>query len=128
MPLVPSELTRHRCLAVLRDGRPIDQWMVLVDGQQQSQRVPVALSSNSGEVVHRWARDGVGIALKSMWDLEEDLASGQLVEVLGDYVCDRADLFLVYPDRRALPARVRLFIDFLIAHMDSVNRRLNQNG
>ncbi|GGD57031.1 LysR family transcriptional regulator [Croceicoccus mobilis] len=122
-PKNPADLERHDGIVICRDNEPIDRWMFEVDGRMESFRIPVALSSNSGEVVEQWALDGAGIALKSLWDVEQFLEGGQLVECLRDYSREDADMFLIYPERRGLPSRVRAFIDFLDERLQQLEGR-----
>jgi DNA-binding transcriptional LysR family regulator len=57
---------------------------------------------------------GLGIALRSTWDIGAELKTGQLVQVLPAYEGSRSvTLSAVYPSRQFLPAKVRLFIDYL---------------
>ena len=57
---------------------------------------------------------GLGIALRSTWDIGPELKSGALVQVLPAYEGSRnVALSAVYSSRRFLPAKVRLFIDYL---------------
>jgi DNA-binding transcriptional LysR family regulator len=50
-----------------------------------------------------------------MWDVEEDLAEGRLVECLRDFWCDSVDLFAAFASGKPVVPRVRLFVDFLAA-------------
>ncbi|MEO1749508.1 MAG: LysR substrate-binding domain-containing protein, partial [Pseudomonadota bacterium] len=72
------------------------------------------LTSNSSEVIREAVVAGVGIALRSTWDIGTDLASGKLVRVLDDYQgTSNIGIFAIYPSRQFLPAKVRLFIDYM---------------
>lgn len=73
----------------------------------------------------RCALDGAGIVLKSLWDIEEELKNGSLVEVLGNFSADRADIFIVFPVRDYLPSRVRTFIDFISERFAEYGDRLD---
>jgi DNA-binding transcriptional LysR family regulator len=42
------------------------------------------------------------------------LDDGSLVSVLDDYLPRGGGIFAVYPHRRYLPAKVRVFVDFLV--------------
>jgi LysR family transcriptional activator of dmlA len=112
-PARPEDLAAHKCLAVIRDDVPLDRWMFEIDGRMETIRVPIALASNSGEVVQHWAEAGLGIALKSRWDVTDELANGRLVELLAETSADTADIFAVYRDKRNLVSRTRAFLDFL---------------
>ena len=57
---------------------------------------------------------GLGIALRSTWDVGPELRSGKLKLVLPQYrASHRVAIYAVYPTRRHLPQRTRVFIDFL---------------
>ena len=67
--------------------------------------------ANDGELVRVWCRNGLGIARKSRLDVEADLKTGNLVEVLQDFSSGDTALQIVYPATRAQPKRVRLLIE-----------------
>lgn len=72
------------------------------------------LLTNSSEVLRQAVLAGIGIALRSTWDVGPELASGELRRVLPDYSASRnVGIYAVYPSRRFLPVKVRLFIDYL---------------
>jgi DNA-binding transcriptional LysR family regulator len=71
------------------------------------------LNCNDGELLHRWASEGLGLAWRSSWEIQSQLASGELITVLDDYALPQYDIMAVYPQQRHLPAKVRFFIDML---------------
>ncbi len=71
------------------------------------------LQCNDGEVLTRWAIAGEGLALRSAWEVSEDIKRGRLVPVLDDYAAPGNNIYAVFPERRLLPAKVRFFIDYL---------------
>jgi DNA-binding transcriptional LysR family regulator len=59
-----------------------DNWLFR-DGQGRREvRVGGTLTTGSGEILHDWALAGKGLALKAMWDVQDDIAAGRLVECL----------------------------------------------
>ena len=56
------------------------------------------------------------IAWRSTWEVEQEIASGQLVEVLAEFAAPANGIYAVFPQRKHLPLRVRLWIDFLKHH------------
>lgn len=60
------------------------------------------------------ARHGAGLIQTMRAFIEEDLATGKLVEVLHDYAGRTRPFSLLYPSARHVPQRVRLLIDFLL--------------
>lgn len=108
-PLTPDDLVRHVLMA-----HNTDQWRL--EGQDGIATVRVAgpLRTNSSEVVREALLAGVGIALRSTWDVGPELKSGQLVRVLAGYSGGkRVAIHAVYPSRRHMEQKVRSFVDYL---------------
>lgn len=116
-PVVPQELARHACLVLRENDSDYTQWrFVNADTQQEvSVKISGHLASNDGEVIKQLALDGHGLMLRSSWDVQEELAEGRLQALLPGWRGVRADFFAVYPQRRHIPARLRSFVDFLVA-------------
>jgi DNA-binding transcriptional LysR family regulator len=64
-------------------------------------------------VLHDWCLAGLGIAWRSTWEVEGEVASGALVSMLDDFAAPPNGIYAVFPQRKHLPLRVRLWIDFL---------------
>ena len=73
------------------------------------------LDCSDGQVLHDWCLAGYGIAWRSTWEVEAEIASGQLVAVLEAFAAPPNGIYAVFPQRKHLPLRVRLWIDFLKA-------------
>lgn len=122
-PRSPQELAGHDCLPIKERDHPFGVWRLLCDGQEQTVKVSGKLSSNHGEVALRWALDGRGIVLRSVWQVASLLASGQLVQVLPG--CTQpADIWAVYPVRLERSAKLRVAVEFLCRWMGTLNRGL----
>jgi len=66
------------------------------------------------EVLREWAMAGLGIALKSTWDVAPYLRSGELVTVLDSYpLAQTVPIWAIYPSRAFVPPKTLAFIDFL---------------
>jgi len=113
VPRTPEDLRDHSCILLRRADMLCDRWQVLENGRRGSVTIKGALVSNSSDIVHGWAVAGAGIAVKALWDIHGDLASGALVEVLPDYACDDINLYATYADRRNIHVRLRSFLDYL---------------
>jgi DNA-binding transcriptional LysR family regulator len=118
-PHTPEDLLRHRCIIHRQNDDPHGVWRLIKGRKSEPVKVGGTLSSNDGDVVLGWALDGHGILMRSEWDLAKYLESGRLQVVLKDYKLAPADLFVFYPSRRNMPARVRAFIDFLVDSFNS---------
>ncbi|AJD40224.1 LysR family transcriptional regulator [Rhizobium sp. SEMIA 4085] len=110
MPQSIDDLKNHRCLPAHNN----DLWRLEGPGGATSLRPEGMLVTNSSEVIRETVIAGLGIALRSTWDIGDELKSGNLVQVLPAYEGSRnVALSAVYPSRQFLPAKVRLFIDYL---------------
>ncbi|HRD98304.1 MAG TPA: LysR family transcriptional regulator [Rubrivivax sp.] len=115
-PVVPHDLTQHNCLIVRQDDLAYGQWHFRRGGQTQTVKVRGNLSSNDGAAVLTWALQGHGVLMRSEWDAAPFVRSGDLEVLLKDYALPDADIYLVYPQKRNLAAKVSVFVDFLAAH------------
>ena len=113
VPLHPSELQRHECLTLSSEASQTRGWAFMVDGQLQHLRPSGRLDCSDGQVLHAWCRAGLGLAWRSTWEVEAELARGTLVSVLDEFTAPPNGIYAVFPQRRHLPLRVRLWIDFL---------------
>ncbi|GAU80868.1 LysR family transcriptional regulator [Bosea sp. BIWAKO-01] len=109
IPASIEELSHHTLIA-----HNADQWRLDGPSGPVTVRVNGPLRTNSSEVVREALLAGVGIALRSTWDVGPELKTGQLVRVLPDYsVGKRVAVYAVYPSRRHMEQKVRVFVDYL---------------
>ncbi|MCF4164924.1 LysR family transcriptional regulator [Zavarzinia compransoris] len=112
-PRHPDDLADHDCI-VMRFGQNIDRaWPFLIGGKPHRVMVRGQRVANDGGLVRQWALEGRGIALKSVRDVDDDLAEGRLVEVLAAFSTGETALQIVYPPLAVQPRRVRLLIDHI---------------
>lgn len=107
-------LAAHDCIVIRERDQDFGRWSLRGPQGLETVRVGGPLSANNGEVVRRWAADGHGIILRSIWDVGPSLASGELVRVLPDYA-QEADVYAVYPSRLSHSAKLRVCVEFLEA-------------
>jgi len=111
-PRTPDELAKHNCL-VTRDFAATWEYKA-ADGKPGSVRVQGRYACDNWEVLREWALAGLGIALKSTWDVYRQLQEGSLITLLPGYTFHSdVAIYAVYPHRRFLPAKTRVFIEFL---------------
>jgi DNA-binding transcriptional LysR family regulator len=113
IPRTLDDLSQHNCLAFNLQGGQQRGWYFQDQGKQVTVRADGNLNCNDGELLHRWATEGLGLAWRSSWEIQSQLASGELITVLDDYALPQYDIVAVYPQQRHLPAKVRFFIDML---------------
>lgn len=110
-PQTPSDLAQHNCLSLGQQrGWTLRQ---TPGGEGVSVKVFGNFECNDGAVLHEWALAGRGLAWRSLWEVGGDLDEGRLRAVLRDYAAPPMGIYAVFPQRRHLPLRLRLFIDHL---------------
>jgi DNA-binding transcriptional LysR family regulator len=111
-PVVPADLVQHNCLTITEFQMTWDYKDP--QGKPGAVRVSGRHACDSWEVLRVWAVAGLGIALKSVWDVRRELEEGSLLRLLPGYTFGSdVGIYAVYPHRRFLPAKTRVFIDFL---------------
>jgi DNA-binding transcriptional LysR family regulator len=114
-PATPDDLARHACLAYayLADR---DLWRFTdAQGEARAVRVSGPLGANSGRFLAAIAATGLAIALEPDFIVGDDIRAGRLVALLPGFRPPSSPIYAVYPSRRHLSAKVRLFVDFLVA-------------
>ncbi len=112
-PQHPSDLIRHECLTLSSDASQTRGWAFSVDGAVTHLRPSGRVDCSDGQVLHDWCAAGLGIAWRSTWEVEHEVAAGLLVSVLDDFAAPPNGIYAVFAQRKHLPLRVRLWIDFL---------------
>ncbi|CAI9395762.1 MULTISPECIES: LysR substrate-binding domain-containing protein [Citrobacter] len=107
-----ADLATCSCLVIKERDHPFGIWQLQNKEGEHVIKVTGPLSSNHGEIVHQWCLDGQGIALRSWWDVCDNIASGHLVHVLPEYY-QPANIWAVYVSRLATSAKVRITVEFL---------------
>jgi len=132
LPRAPEDLARHRTLALVpRDERgPRFGWRLEArpDNAEQARKKPVLMDMpieplmvcNDPEPAIQAAIGGEGIVFVPEMFVVQALRAGQLVRVLPQWQGPESPLSAVYPSRRGLSPKVRVFIDFLGEHLNEL--------
>lgn len=112
-PQALADLARHNCLVTSTEDGVADTWSFQERGRPVTVKVAGTLQCNDGEVLTRWALAGEGLAWRSAWEVSEEVKRGRLVAVLEAFAVPGNNIYAVFPERRLLPAKVRLFIEHL---------------
>jgi DNA-binding transcriptional LysR family regulator len=120
-PEHPQDLLRFDCLTLSSDASQTRGWAFLLPqeegiGELTHFKPAGPLDCSDGQVLHDWCVQGFGIAWRSTWEVQQDIAEGRLVEVLAPFAAPPNGIYAVFPQRKHLPLRVRLWIDFLKHH------------
>lgn len=132
-PQTPQDLARFDCLVLSSEASQTRGWAFRVPGEGAQDaamengtgaaegelihyRPQGPLDCSDGQVLHDWCLAGYGIAWRSTWEVEEDVSAGRLVPVLEDYAAPPNGIYVIFPQRKHLPLRLRLWLDFLKHH------------
>lgn len=122
MPRAPEDLLKHNCIRKLRGRTVIDTWHFIDEKGPHDIRVNGSLATDSGEVMHEWLLNGRGIGQKALWDIEDDLEQGRLIECLAGFTDDRLELCASFIGRPYLLPRTRVFVDFIADALNAHHR------
>lgn len=112
-PEVPEDLHDHNCLNFnFRRAEPI--WPFRRDGRDYALSVRGGIEANNGETLGQLAAAGVGITRVGAFSVADDIAAGRLVPLLEAFnPGDVETIHAVFVGGANMPARVRVFVDFL---------------
>lgn len=113
IPRTPPDLRRHNCL-LYENLSPRDTWTFRDrHGKDHAVRVAGTLRSTHGDMLVAAAAQDMGIALEPDFIVAPELKSGRLVTILDRFTARQSSIYAVYPSRRHLSAKVRLFVEFM---------------
>lgn len=123
VPQTPQDLTGHDCLLWTRDNRVYDEWPFTRDGVIERVRVQGRIHVNDGMALAATACAGAGITVLDRLLVEQELRSGELVELLPAYaLAPGPSIYAVYPARQWLALNTATFVEFLLS------QRFGQRG
>ena len=111
-PDTPESLADHEVI-LGPVGIGLESCIFKQDGRTRSVRVEGRLTTSVNLAATAAAAAGLGIASVALWSCRSELASGALVQVLGDWQMDPMDLHAVYAAGRAAKPSARAFTDYL---------------
>jgi DNA-binding transcriptional LysR family regulator len=114
VPDTPDELVNHNCL-IYTHANPDSVWRFRAAGKELVVPVRGNLTLNDDEALWQAVLGGLGISLLPTFIVGKDLQARRLQAVLAPYVPSERNLHALYLPNRHLSAKVRVFIDFLLA-------------
>lgn len=110
-PKTLKSLSEHECLITKERDQTFGVWELEENGTKKSIKLKTHMSSNSGEIILQWALNGKGIILRSQWDVQPLITSGQLIQVLPTYF-QSANVWAVYQTPLISSAKLRACVEF----------------
>ncbi|NHN87131.1 LysR family transcriptional regulator [Acetobacter conturbans] len=119
VPRGPEDLPHHRAVryASPATGR-IEEWEWMQRGEVRGCRMGARVTVNSAEALIACCLAGLGMIQVPAYDVRRDLAGGALVEVMPEWRAEALPLTVLYPERRHVSARLRVFVEWLVAVLE----------
>ncbi len=112
-PLTPDDLVHHNAIHFFSEhSREVMEWKFVMDGKVISRRPGSSMLVNNSDVLLSCGLAGLGMLHGLQTALDPHIQSGELREVLTDYATVTKPVSILFPDRRYLSPKVRVFIDW----------------
>jgi len=114
VPQHPRELAQHSCLLhkFPATGK-LERWPFRLPDGEPEPLLPERLTCNTIEAITYAVKQNKGIAFLPTFIVRDELASGELVTVLDDYMDKMVTFWVLWPSSRYASPKLRVFIDFL---------------
>jgi LysR family transcriptional regulator for bpeEF and oprC len=113
LPRQVEDLCRHGCINFRSEAGRVRDWEFKVNGLAQSYRPRAQHTFNDTELILQAVLDGQGLAQLPAYQVFDQLRDGRLVSCLAQYAPDDGGHYICYLSRKHLPARIRVFIDYM---------------
>jgi len=118
VPQIPEQLCEHRCLIFPRGGHN-SSWFFKRKQKIQEVNIKGRHLITQSAATKQCTLAGMGISLLPDWLVQTEIENAELIKLFTDYQVTATDykaaVWLLYPSREYLPAKVRVFSDFLFA-------------
>jgi DNA-binding transcriptional LysR family regulator len=121
IPQIPADLNHHDCL-VFSATPGVAEWR-FKEGARSERKIRIAgrLWVNSLDALVSAAKEGAGIVRVPSWQVEADIAAGDLQRILLDYEPSPTPLHLLFQPSRLTSPKARIFVDYLVERWRSVD-------
>jgi DNA-binding transcriptional LysR family regulator len=110
-PKSPEALQSHDCIAS-RFSDLAEDWMLRGRGNWEAINIRSRLLSDNGELLRQACLRGAGIGNFYRFHVQDDLQSGRLVQVLGDFEVKPKNVYAVLPHRQIMRPQTKAFVEF----------------
>jgi DNA-binding transcriptional LysR family regulator len=119
-PLTPKDLHKHDCLYYRNHKTALNNWLFKNDQGEETIAVDGPLSINESTSLIEAAEKNMGVLWIDKIVAADSLAKGRLVPILENYSLSAGfPIYAIYPARRHLSSKTRVFIDFLAERFSS---------
>ena len=121
-PIVyPEDLINHSCIMINEKDVVNNSWVITDEKNDSIKIIPNnIIQTNSSEVATRWAIDGHGIVLRSIWDARKLLDQGCLINVLPKYR-QEANVYAIYAQKASESLKMKTVLNTLVEYFKKVS-------
>ncbi|MCM2448247.1 LysR family transcriptional regulator [Rahnella sp. CG8] len=112
-PIQPGDLVDHTCLLFSYPGLGRNSWTLRKGREVHEVVISSNLATDSGDTLRTWCIAGLGVSLRELWDVADELRAGRLVHILPGWEEETSPISFVRPKRDPIPKRISTFGDFL---------------
>ncbi|MEQ5839524.1 LysR substrate-binding domain-containing protein [Paraburkholderia acidicola] len=116
LPRHVDELPGHRCINYRAASGRVSEWEFEVDGIARRCQPVAQHTFNDADLILQAVLDGLGIARLPACQVSDLLGEGRLTSCLAQYAPRDDGHYICYLSRKHLPARIRVFVDYMIEH------------
>jgi len=113
-PKQPEDLVGHQMISYRNLKTPETWHYTTKNGHKTQTYVQSHVSCNNSEMMISLCLAGQGIIRMPLFNLREEVASGKLIPLFEDLMPINIGVYLVYPSKKNMPAKLRCFIDFIM--------------
>jgi DNA-binding transcriptional LysR family regulator len=117
VPTVPQDLVRHECIVHTERASPRIWLFTGPDGSNLRVSIKGRIAISSSLAVREAALEGLGVIELNSYLVGPEIRAGRLLRVLENYEPQELSVYAVFPQRRYLAPKVRVFIDALLERM-----------
>lgn len=121
LPAHVDDLAQHRAINFRFSSGRIYEWEFKVKGALVKHAPSAHLTFNDADLVLNAVLEGQGIAQVAGYQACDHIATGRLVSCMNQFAPDDRSHFLCYLSKQHMPSRMRLFIDFMLEQIRSLN-------
>ncbi len=128
VPAHPDDLLRHQAVRLLLGSGAVANWTLVRGEEQWEGMAPGRINANSPQLMIALARGGAGIAAVPDYFVLPDVKAGRLRRVLPGWCLPGHTAWAVFPGRKLMPAKTRVFIDMLqsmLSRVETESRRMS---
>jgi DNA-binding transcriptional LysR family regulator len=121
LPRHVDELADHRCINLRSASGRVKDWQFKVDGRPQRHQPAAQHTFNDPDLILQAVLDGLGIAQLPAYQVRDLLGERQLLSCLAQHAPDDEGHYICYLSRQHLPARIRVFVDYMTEQTRAMN-------